>query len=169
MGKIIEAFWKICLFRQGPQDLPASSVLMLVSMLVYAVASVLIGLLNLAPIAALLSGILDVALVAAMTQLLLWIKALGTRFQQTFTALMGTGAMLGFLALPLLYIQLQMGDQPALLPSVLTLGLMIWNLAIVGHILRHAIGAPFFVGVLLAVVFMYVSISVMRSLFVTTG
>lgn len=169
MGKIIEAFWKICLFRQGPQDLPVSSVLMLASMLVYTVASVLVGLLNLSPIAALFSGVLDVALVAAMTQLLLWIKALGARFQQTFTALMGTGAILGFLALPLLYIQLQIGEQPALLPSLLTLALMIWNLAIVGHILRHAIGAPFFVGVLLAVVFMYVSISVMRSLFITTG
>ena len=109
------------------------------------------------------------ALMGAMAQLLLWIRELGARFVQTFTALMGTGAIMGVLALPLLFIQLQMGEQPALIPSLLILGLMIWNLAIVGHILRHAMGAPFFVGVLLAVVFMYVSVSVMRSLFVTTG
>ena len=82
---------------------------------------------------------------------------------------MGTGAILGLFALPLLFMQMQTGDQPALLPSVLILGLMIWNLSVAGHILRHAISAPFFVGVLLALVYMYVSISVMRSLFVTTS
>lgn len=169
MGKIVDAFWKICLFRQGPQDVPASSTLMMLGMLAYATTSVFIGLLNLSPVAALLSGVFDMALVAAMTQLLLWIKDLGARFQQTFTALMGTGAILGLLALPLLYIQLQVGEQAALLPSVLILALVVWNLAVVGHILRHAMGAPFFVGLLLAVVFMYVSVSVMRSLFVTTG
>lgn len=169
MGKLIHAFWNICLLRQAPQDLPASNALMMLSMLAYGVASILVGLLSLSPGAAFMSGLLDVALMGAMTQLLLWIRELGARFVQTFTALMGTGAIMGVLALPLLFIQLQMGGQPALVPSLLILGLMIWNLAIVGHILRHAMGAPFFVGVLLAVVFMYVSVSVMRSLFVTTG
>jgi len=169
MGKIIEAFWNICRFKIGPQDLPASSFLMLVSMLAYIVMSVLVGLMDLKPVSAVLSGILDVALVAAMTQLLLWIKEMGGRFMQTFTALMGTGAILGLVALPLLIIQMQLGEQSAFLPSVFIIALTIWNLAIVGHILRHAISAPFFVGVLLAVAYMYVSVSVMRSLFVTSG
>ena len=169
MSKVINAFWKICLLKLAPQDLPASSGLMLLSMLAYGIASALVGLLSLSPEKAFLSGVLDIALVGAMTQLLLWIRQLGARFLQTFTALMGTGAILGLFALPLLFMQMQTGDQPALLPSVLILGLMIWNLSVAGHILRHAISAPFFVGVLLALVYMYVSISVMRSLFVTTS
>ena len=77
---------------------------MLVSALAYGFASALVGLLSLEPIPALLSAVLDVALMGAMTQLLLWIRELGPRFQQTFTALMGTGAILGMLALPLLII-----------------------------------------------------------------
>jgi hypothetical protein len=168
MGKIIEAFWNICRFKIGPQDLPASSFLMLVSMLGYAIISVLVGLMDLKPVFAVLSGILDVALVAAMTQLLLWIKDMGGRFMQTFTALMGTGAILGVVAVPLLLIQMQIGDQVTFLPKVFIIALTIWNLAIVGHILRHAISAPFYVGVLLAVVYMYVSVSVMRSLFISS-
>ena len=165
MNKLIDAFWKICLFKLGPQDLPASSALMLISTLAYGVASMLGAMLKLSPGAAFLSGLLDAALVGAMTQLLLWIREKGARFQQTFTALMGTGAILTFLALPLVYVQLQLGDQGAVMPSILVLGLTLWYFAIIGHILRHAISAPFFVGVLLAILYMYVSTSVMRSLF----
>ena len=169
MEKVINVFWKICLFKLRPQDLPASSFLLLVSMLAYAIAGLLIGLMSLSPGEAIISTVLDIALVGSMTQLILWIKEMGPRFQQAFTALMGTGAILGFLALPLVFLQMQAGEQPALLPSVLLLGLIMWSLGIVGHILRHTISAPFFVGVLLAVMYMYVSMSIMRSLFATAG
>ncbi len=167
MGKLIDVFWKICLFRLAPQDLPTSSFLMAASALVYGIASMLGNLLVLSPGAAVVSGMLEVALIAAMTQLLLWIKELGPRFQQTFTALMGSGAIIFIMALPLSFVQMQMGEQGAILPSVMILVLVFWHLSVVGHILRHAISAPFFVGVLLAVIYMYVSISVMQSLFVT--
>jgi hypothetical protein len=165
MSKLINVFWKICLLRLAPQDLPSSAFLMYFSVAAYAFASLLVGLVSLDPLSALLSAVLDVALVAALTMLLLWIKELAARFQQTFTALMGTGAILGFLALPVVFLQAHAGEQGAALPSVMILVLMVWNLNVVGHILRHAITAPFFVGVLLALIYMYVSISVMRSLF----
>lgn len=169
MEKIINVFWKICLFKLAPQDLPASNHLMLLSMVLYGIVSALIGLLNLTPGAAFLSAIFDIALVGAMTQLLLWIKHLTPRFQQAFTALMGSGAILGLFALPWLFLNMQMAEAPALLPSLIILGLVMWNLGIVGHILRHTISAPFYVGVLLAILFMYVSMSTMRSLFGTTN
>lgn len=169
MRKVIEVFWKICLLKLGPQDLPASNFLMLISALAYTLINALGALLVLSPAQAILSAILEVALIGAMTQLLLWIKEQGARFQQTFTAMMGSGAIIVVLALPLSFIQAQAGEQGAFLPSVMILGLMFWNLTIVGHILRHAIAAPFFIGVLLAVIYMYVLISVTRSLFVTTN
>ncbi len=165
MKEVIEGFWKICLLKLAPQDLPASGFLMLISTLAYMLINTIGALLILSPMQAILSAILEVALVGAMTQLLLWIKEMGARFQQTFTALMGSGAIIVALALPLSFIQMQVGEQSAVLPSVMILGLMIWNLAIVGHILRNAISSPFFVGVLLAIIYMYVLISVSRSLF----
>ena len=169
MKKVIDVFWKICLFKLAPQDLPVSSFLLLVSMLGYGLVGILVGLMSLSPGQAIISSVLDIALVGSMTQLLLWIKEMGPRFQQAFTALMGTGAIMGFLALPLVFLQVQAGDQPALLPSVMLLGLVMWSLGIVGHILRHTISAPFYVGVLLAVLYMYVSMSIMRSLFATVS
>ncbi len=169
MEKVINVFWKICLFKLRPQDLPASSFLLLLSMLAYGLAGILVGLMSLPPGQAVISSVLDIALVGSMTQLLLWIKQMTPRFQQAFTALMGTGAILGFLALPIVFLQMQAGEQPAVLPSLMLLGLVMWSLGIVGHILRHTISAPFFVGVLLAVLYMYVSMSIMRSLFATAS
>jgi len=169
MKKVIDVFWKICLFKLRPQDLPASSFLLLVSMLAYGIAGVLVGLMSLSPGVALISTVLDIALVGSMTQLLLWIKQMTPRFKQAFTALMGTGAIVGFLALPLAFLQTQAGEEPAVLPSVMLLGLVLWSFGIVGHILRHTISAPFFVGVMLAVLYMYVSMSIMRSLFATAS
>ena len=169
MKNVIDVFWKICLFKLRPQDLPVSSFLLLVSTVAYAIVGLLVGLTSLSLGEALISTVLDIALVGSMTQLILWIKEMGPRFQQAFTALMGTGAIVGFLALPLAFLQMQAGEEPAVLPSVLLLGLVMWSLGIVGHILRHTISAPFFVGVMLAVMYMYVSMSIMRSLFVTVG
>ncbi|HHJ80432.1 MAG TPA: hypothetical protein ENJ65_02240 [Candidatus Tenderia electrophaga] len=169
MKKVIEVFWQICLLKRAPQELPASSFLLLVSVLAYGMAGFLMGVMNMPAGQAFISSVLDIALVGSMTQLLLWIKDMGPRFQQAFTALMGSGAILGFLALPVLFLQMQMGDQPAFIPSLMIISMVIWNLTVVGHILRHTISAPFFVGMLLAVTYMYVSMSIMRSLFATTS
>ena len=51
----------------------------------------------------------------------------------------------------------------------LILVLIFWNLVVVGHVLRHAVDAPYYVGALLAVLYMYVTVSVTRSFFVTAG
>jgi len=168
MKKVINVFWQICLLKLAPQDLPASSFLMLVSMLVYGLAGILMGVMSMPAGQAFISSVLDIALVGSMTQLLLWIKDMGPRFQQAFTALMGSGAILGFLALPVLFLQMQI-DQPAFIPSLIIVSMVIWNLTVVGHILRHTISAPFYVGMLLAVTYMYVSMSIMRSLFATAS
>ncbi len=167
MGKFIYTFWQVCTFKVGPQDLPSSNNLLFSSILAYGLVSVLIAALSLPLGQALASGVLDVALVGAMTQLLLWIRELNSRFYQTFIALMGSGAIIGFIAWPLLIMQVQAGEQAMVLPSLIIVGLMIWNVAIVAHILRHTIDSPFFVGVGMALIYMYVSVSIMNSLFST--
>ncbi len=169
MKKVIDSFWKICLLKSAPQDLPASNFLLLMSVLAYGLAGIMIGMISMPPGQTFISSLLDIALVGSMTQLLLWIKDMQPRFQQAFTALMGTGAILAFLALPVLFLQIQMGEQPAFIPSLIIICMVLWNLTVVGHILRHAISAPFFVGMLLAVTYMYVSMSIMRSLFATAS
>ena len=52
-----------------------------------------------------------------------------------------------------------------ILPAFALLGLVIWSLVVTGHVLRRALSAPLIVGVLIAIVFYWVAISVQDALF----
>jgi len=125
----------------------------------------MVSLLTLSPLTALLSAMVDTGVLMGLAMLVLWVRELGVRYTQTATALLGTGALLMALALPFLILQMKLGEDHNFLPSIIVLALMIWNLNVVGHILRHALDTRFFVGLLLSIVYLYVSISVFRAFF----
>lgn len=149
--------------RTAPQDLPSSRFLLTLTLSVYALIGICVSLLTLGPVASVISAFVDMGVLIGLTQLVLWIKDLGPRFTQTATALAGTGAIITLIALPFLVVQSQVGEDARFLPSVVVLVLMVWNLNIVGHILCHALSAKKWVGLGLAIVYMYVSISVFRA------
>ncbi len=169
MNSYLETFWKICRFRLGPQDLPASQSLFVVTLLLYVLISTIISGFELAPGPALLSALVEVALLLAMLRMILWVRDFWPRYQQTAIALLGTGALFGFVAVPLMWWQLQYQDQDpmqAFAPSLLVFGLFMWNVAVVGHILRHTLNTPFYVGVAISLLYTYVSVTILRALFV---
>lgn len=165
MLKLIEAFWKICLLQLRPQDLPASNAFVGLSLGLYAITNLVGATLTLSPITAVLASIMHTVLLMALTYLVLWTKELTPRFNQTLAALAGSNAVLTFIALPVLIWQLSNPTFP--LPALMLIGLTIWNLTIVGHILRHATNIHILMGMVLAVIYMYVAISIGQSLFGT--
>ncbi len=168
MKAIIEALWNICLMRLGPQDLPASRVLLYLVAAAYAGAGFVVNVINLPDIGlftALLSALVDTAVLMGVTALLLWVRDLGARYVQTATALVGTGALFTVMALPLVTLQAQAAPEGNFAVAVALIALMLWNLNVVGHILRHALDTRFFIGLLLSVVYLYISISVFRAFF----
>jgi hypothetical protein len=168
MNSLIETFWNICRFRLGPQDLPASQNLFIGALLLYALISTIIGGFELPPERALLSAIVELVLMLGMIRMMLWVRDLWPRFQQTVTALLGTGVLFGFVAVPLMWWQSQYAQpMDAFAPSLLIFILFAWSVAVTGHILRHALNTPFYVGVLLSLLYTYVSITILRALFVT--
>ena len=165
---MINNYWKICRFQLGPQDLPSSQSLMVVTLLLYLLMSTIIAGFELSPAMATFYAALDAALLLGMVRMMLWVRDLWPRYQQTITALLGSGVMFGFMAVPLLWWRLQYGDPvEAFFPSLLVLVLMVWNVAVVGHILRHALNVPFYVGVALSLLYVYVSTSILGVVFVT--
>ena len=166
MNPLITTFWNICRYRLGPQDLPGSTALLGMVVFAYVVISTSVAGFNLPPAPAFFSALLDAGIIAGVTRLLLWVRELDTRMVQTTTALLGVGTFFGLIAVPLMWWQLSYEDPTqAFLPSFLMLSLFVWNLAVMGHILRHALNVAFYVGVLLAVLYMYISISILRALF----
>ena len=166
--------WKlmeICLLRAGPQQLPAAPQFLALMLIGYFLVGLLISRLSFDLGAAAAVSLLDVLLMAAFTQLALRIVAKPERFTQTLAALAGTGQLLSLLALPLiqrLYAAQAAGDTAA--GSALAwLALLIWNLLVLGHILRHALSVSLMTGVGVAVLYSLASVMIVRVVFPGSG
>jgi hypothetical protein len=159
MHKLLNVFLNICLLRAGPQDVPAASVVMLFAAGTYVVIGILVALSSYTLVQALLWSVLDTLLLAMVAQLGLRWRGYPRRFQQTFSALTGSGALLSLVSWPfmLMLLRLPEGDADATLPSLLIVLLMFWSIAVIAHILRHALSSSYAVGVLLALLYAIVS------------
>lgn len=164
---IINPFIQICLLRQGPQDLPSSGILLGIALAAHTLMAILLSNMSLNVLRAIFAGVVDSVLLVALVATLLYIQRRGARILQTVTALAGTGAIITFVALPVSG-WLHAADQGAGEGGFALLLLLIltgWSLAVAAHIFRHALSIPYFVGLVLAVVFYGISISVFRALF----
>ena len=95
MLPLVKAFLDIALLRRGPQDLPASPLLLYLALAAVLVSYVLaISPLHLLP-QSLMRAVVDIGFIAAFVYLLLSVAGRRVRFAQTITALFGAGAVLG--------------------------------------------------------------------------
>lgn len=159
---------EIALHRRGPEDLPASVFLFQLVLFAY----VLIGTLSAAIYwrgagqIALQVG-LDLVLFFGFFWTVLGVYRKPERRLQTFIALLGTGGLLSALAIPLhLWRQAAGADQStAMLPALGLFLLLLWSLAVTGHILHHALEIPYLGSVLLAMGYFALNVVLFALLF----
>ncbi len=147
MAIILQAFTDIAFMRRGPQDIPASRFLFVLTLIGY----VLMNLLHLGLRPAdgwqedLLLSVLDVVLLLFLFYLLLAVFRRSSRYLQTITALFGVNLLVTALQLPF-YVWRQLinaGPDVITLPDMVLLALLVWFLAIVAHVTRHALEIPY--------------------------
>ena len=163
--QLIKVFWDICAVKAAPQDLPASSFLLGLALLAYLVTGAVVATFQWPLSQAILAAFLDTAFLTVLSRVLLWARMLSGRFVQTLTALAGSGAVMTVIALPLVMWQSFVGVTDAnapTLPSWLLMIWMIWNVVVVGHILRHALSTVLPLGIGLAAVYAYITFQLMR-------
>lgn len=167
MQPIIQAFLEICLLRRGPQDLPSSGFLLYLSLGLYALSGSLIALAYQPPLLAVALAISDTALLAALTVGVLYLHRRPRRVPQTLSALAGSGALLAVLALgpTWWWYVARTGDADPTAAAVMLLVLVVWGLVVMGHVLRHALSVPLIVGLVIAVTFYWIAVTVQNSLF----
>ena len=87
------------------------------------------------------------------------------RFLQTATALLGTGALLGVVAVVLMTL-VPTGEQTdqSAFAAVLFLGLIVWSVLVTGHILRHAFDIRLAQGAAIAVIYNLLSYTLVSGL-----
>jgi hypothetical protein len=141
MLALFDLFWDICLLRKGPEDVPASLALLKLSLLVYGITGLLIMLVSMELAPALLQTALDMALLGGLTYGVLSRRGYRTRFVQTLTALAGVGALLASITLPVVFWMDKetVDGSEAGLPLLVFLLLLGWSIAVVSHILQHAL------------------------------
>ena len=160
MRALFDLFLDICLFRKGPQDVPAGMALLKLCLLGYGLSGLMVLLLNTPAPVAILQILLDLVLLAGLLHLALLARRHSRRFEQTLSALTGTGTLMGLLALPVMFWIISQGpDGDVQWPSLLLLALMAWSVAIMAHILRHALDIPVWAGALGALGYTFLSLT----------
>ena len=158
MRILFDLFLDICLFRKGPRDVPASMALLKMCLLAYGASGLLVLTLSVPVQVALLQILLDMVLLAGLLYLMLILHRHPGRFEQTLTALTGSGTLMGLLALPpMLWIVRQGPQGNSQFPSLLMLALMVWSIAVMAHILRHAFNTSVWIGALYALGYTFLS------------
>lgn len=139
MHALIFRFFDICMLRAGPQDLPASPLLLRIVLALNILVATLVSF----PVSgfdrALVEVILDIFLLGALLYAGLQWRGLGARFTQIFIALMGTGIIFGMLMMPVIYqlVAANAANETAPAAALVWWGLVFWNVAVFAHILRH--------------------------------
>lgn len=163
MLRILKTFLDLCLFRCGPQDLPASGFFL---GFVF-VANCLVGLIIFSMEASLALAVwqflFSIALLGAFSWTILALGGKTVRFQQTLTALLGADTLISLIALPFL-IWISLFHSFGLAYYVL-IGSMFWSVAVVGHIIRHALSSTYLFGLGLSVLYFMASFQATSLLF----
>ena len=144
---LLRAFIGICTFQLTPQDLPRSNALLAAAVLSNLTLSLVIYFLESPFGYALLKAILETAVLFALTYLLLFLMSYSRRLLQTMTALMGSGAVLSGVAFVTMVLTPTL---PGDVGVALLRGISVLNLLVIAHVLRHALGTWFLVGLLIA-------------------
>ena len=168
MKRLLDFFIDLCLLRAKPQQLPASTVLFWLFLFAELLAgTLLISRSRPSLPSALLEALADELLLVGLLYLVLQARGLTARFLQSATALLGVSALLSLLALPLLVLNVSGNGEslPAVLAALALLALIVWNLVVYGHILRHALGVTLALGIALALAVSSISYVVLIQLF----
>lgn len=162
---------RILLFRAGPQDLPYSRPLTQIIVLLMVLAEFAQYRLTLSTGPALVHALVSVAAMAGFIFLVLQMRGLLGRLQQTVNALFITGSALTVLLLPPLSAitphMLKIAQNPDLarsepmpaLPALAVIVLTLWGFMVAAHIFRQALNANLAVGAAVALLAALVTVS----------
>jgi hypothetical protein len=138
---IILRYIDLCRLKAGPADMPASSMLLKSTLFAYFLLGIIISRIDSAWDVSIISSLADTLFMIAAIGVMLHLKGLNTRYQQTLIALAGAGIILNLIGLPLMIWlnqidKLEQGTSVALL---LMIALMFWSLMVIAHIFRQAL------------------------------
>jgi len=159
-------FFDICRLIKRPQDIPASKNLLTICILVYSLLSIFIANLYQETEQAILGSIVELGLLLLFSWAILQASGKTVRWIQTVTALIGTNMVINIIALPA-YVLISFNGVNELAEgsSTHSLGLLVlailacWNIAIMSHIVKHALETHFAIALFVVLSYIWVAFS----------
>ena len=167
MWRLASAFIDIALHRRGPEHIPASQFLLGFVFVCYLlVGYVAISVGGAAVPAALLIFVIDSFVYLFYVWAVLAILKRPARFRQTITALLGVDVLFNVIGIPLFVWNgmVTTAELDATLPTLFSLGLLIWSIDVAGYVISRAVERPYIVGVLIVLMYVMASMSIRESL-----
>tara|TARA_R110002049_G_scaffold270516_1_gene447510 strand:+ start:819 stop:1331 length:513 start_codon:yes stop_codon:yes gene_type:complete len=160
---IILRFIDLCRLKAGPADMLASNQLLKMTLLVYFLLGIAISRIDSAWDVSIISSLADTSFMIVAVGVMLHLKGLQTRYQQTLIALAGAGIILDLVGLPLMFWlnQIDKVEQGTSLALFLMIGLMFWSLMIMAHIFRQALEIKAGVAAILTIIYTAMSLVVL--------
>ncbi len=183
MIKLLTVFWNIILRKSGPEEVPDSNFLLVVTFIFFLLSQVLVGFKMYGGAVSLFFQLLflDTVLLIIWLRAILQLSGKLERFRQSLTALFGTGTLFNFILSPFIlsyapYLeQLTSSDElqitaelpmPALLIIVILI-IAIWSVLVMGHIYSRATSKSRAIGIGLALMYSFINFMISTSLTVT--
>lgn len=165
---MIRLFYDICLFKKGPQDVPASTLLLGLVVAANLGLGLALSWPDLGWIEAVLQSVTGALALGGFVWAALMLSRKSQRILQTAIAAFGCDTFVSAIAFPLLvWSQIDPDMKGAVgLPLMV---LMLWQISAIGHILRHALSVPLAVGLGLALAYTAISYSLIMTLFPVAG
>jgi hypothetical protein len=135
MSALLSLFLNVLFFKKGPKDVPHSSWLLGVLIGVDLILSTLVGAMDLILASAVIQSTLSLGLMALFLTLTLKFAGKSERFVKTFTTTTGVDVLMTLLGLTALLL----GEVAGGLLGWGLLLLMVWQMAVLAHILREAL------------------------------
>jgi len=158
----VQAFINIALLKSAPEDLPDSRFLLGLTLFVYIVTQIPLG-----PAEVLVRAVsVSLLMLFGGMWALLHLTGHGARYTRAITAMLGVNALLSALSVPFsLWSQSATGaEMSAATPNTVIFAIMLWSIAIDGHILARVLSRPYGIGLLVAVGFFFLHTAVLFEL-----
>jgi hypothetical protein len=141
MMELLGLFSQIALLRRGPQDIPASALLLLASVLAYAAVNALMSLLLPAtPAPWFLPLLIETVFLLGWCLVLLRLTNRPERFLQTATAMFGYQTVLAPPIAATMWLVQVAKDSAWMLPVLLiAVALLVWLVTVGGHVFKAAL------------------------------
>jgi hypothetical protein len=153
-------FFKISRLQSSPQDAPLSQSAQYLAIASYWLLGVVIISVSQSVIAAMFLSAVQTGLLIFFTNVSLWIRKTPERITQTITALSGTGALIAAISLPFIFTMSQGATEASIMFNIVWLVLVVWETAVIAHILRSAMDIHIVAAAGMAMVFLYLSTAI---------